>query len=78
MIMTDMEDKYRERWQDKRKKTYDWKRLIIMLLATFAVFVVMDKLNQVSVKEDPAVEYTATDTTRTPQTQNPSAEDARP
>ncbi len=78
MIMTDMENKYRERWQDKRKKTYDWKRLIIMVLALVAVFVVLNKLNQVGVKEAPAVEYTTPDTSRTPQTQNPSTEDARP
>lgn len=67
--MTDLDEKYRERWQDKRKKTYDWKRLAIMVLALIAIFIVLNRLNKVSEKELPSIEYTAPDSSQAPQTQ---------
>ncbi|MCB5247733.1 MAG: hypothetical protein PHD87_00270 [Candidatus Cloacimonetes bacterium] len=68
--MTDIEEKYRERWQDKRKKTYDWKRLVIMILATFAIFILIDRLNKVGQSQAPATEFTAPDSAAAPQTPN--------
>lgn len=61
--MTDIEEKYRERWQDKRKKTYDWKRLVIMVLALIAIFIILNRLNKVGVKDKPATEFVTPDST---------------
>ncbi len=56
--MTDIEERYRQRWQDKRKKTYDWKRLVIMVLALIGIFILINRLNKVGEKDKPAVEAT--------------------
>ncbi len=55
--MTDVDEKYRERWKDKRKKTYDWKRLIIMILALVAVLYALNRLNNVGKNDEPKVEF---------------------
>lgn len=55
--MTDIEEKYRERWKDKRKKTYDWRRLIIMILALIAVLYALNRLNKVGKTQEPGVEF---------------------
>ncbi len=76
--MTDVEEKNRERWQDKRKKTYDWKRLVIMVLALVAIFFVINRLNRVGSSDKPAIEFVSPDSARTPETQTPPAEGVNP
>jgi hypothetical protein len=41
------EDQNKESWRDRRKKSYDWKRLIIMTLALVAIFILINRLNKV-------------------------------
>lgn len=42
-----MNDKLRERWQDRRKKSFNWTRILIMLGALIAIIVVMSKLSTI-------------------------------
>ena len=58
--MTDVDEKYRERWQDKRKKTYDWKRLVIMVLALIAILYALHRLDNVGKSDEPKVEFVDT------------------
>ncbi|NLW19197.1 MAG: hypothetical protein GXY81_05855 [Candidatus Cloacimonetes bacterium] len=55
--MTDIDEKYRERWKDKRKKTYDWKRLVIMILALIAILYALNRLNKVGKTQESGVEF---------------------
>ena len=64
--MTDIDEKYRERWQDKRKKTYDWKRLVIMVLGLIAIFIILNRLKKVGVKDKPATEFVTPDSLEGP------------
>lgn len=45
--MKDVNDKLRERWQERRKKSFNWTKILIMLGALIAILVVMSKLNTV-------------------------------
>lgn len=45
--MNDFNDKLRERWQDKRKKSFNWTKVILMMAALIAIVFVMTRLNQV-------------------------------
>lgn len=76
--MADTEDKQRERWQDKRKKSYDWKRMVIMVLALVAIFIVINKLNKVGDIDVPATQYTTPDSVNTPKAPVAPAEGANP
>lgn len=42
--MKDMNDKLRERWQDRRKKSFNWTKILIMLAALIAILYVMSQL----------------------------------
>lgn len=44
--MSDIKQKLDERWHTKRKASFNWVRVIIMLLILIAILVVMNKLNQ--------------------------------
>lgn len=44
--MNDLNDKLRERWQDRRKKGYNWTKLIAMVLVLVAILVAMNYLNK--------------------------------
>ncbi|MBP7310083.1 MAG: hypothetical protein KA984_02200 [Candidatus Cloacimonetes bacterium] len=46
--MGDLQDKMKERWQEKRKKSYNWPKLIIMILAVVAIFYAMNRLGNTS------------------------------
>jgi len=46
--MGDLQDKMKERWQEKRKKSYNWPKLIIMILAVVAIFYAMNRLSNTS------------------------------
>lgn len=43
--MRDINDKLRERWQDRRKKSFNWTKILIMVGALVAIIVVMTKLS---------------------------------
>lgn len=45
--MSDLQDKYKERWNDRRKKGYEWKKLAIMGLALVALLVLINRLGRV-------------------------------
>ena len=62
--MNDMQDKMRERWQEKKKKAYNWPKVIIMLLALAAIFFVMGRLDKASQKTN-VPSATITDTLST-------------
>ena len=42
--MRDINDKLRERWQDRRKKSFNWTKILIMFGALVAIIVIMSKL----------------------------------
>ena len=42
--MKDINDKLRERWQDRRKKSFNWTKILIMLAALIAILYVMSQL----------------------------------
>ena len=44
--MSDLQDKYKERWSDRRKKGYDWKKLAIMGLALVALLILINRLGR--------------------------------
>lgn len=44
--MGDIKRKLDDRWQNKRKRSFNWVRVIIMLLVLVAILVIMNKLNQ--------------------------------
>jgi hypothetical protein len=45
--MNDFDDKMKERWQQHRKKAYNWPKLLLMVLAVVAIFYVMNRSPQV-------------------------------
>ena len=50
-------------WRTPRKKTYDWKRLIIMVVLLVVILIAIDRLNKISkVSEQPAAEFIESDT----------------
>ncbi|HNT52159.1 MAG TPA: hypothetical protein PKH19_02060 [Candidatus Syntrophosphaera sp.] len=52
--MPDYQDKYRERWQDRRKKGYNWKKLAIMVLALVGLLILMNRLGRMGSAQTPA------------------------
>lgn len=44
--MNDMNDKIRERWQDRRRKGYNWTKLLVMLAVLVAIIFAMNRLNK--------------------------------
>ena len=59
--MDDFNDKMNDRWKEKRKKAYNWPRLIIMILALIAILYIMNHLgNTKNVVQTPSA--TVTDT----------------
>lgn len=46
--MADIKRKLDDRWNNKRKSSFNWIRVIVMLLILIAILVVMNKLNQAS------------------------------
>ena len=46
--MGDLQDKLQERWQEKKRKAYNWPKLVIMILLVVAIFYAMNKLNDAS------------------------------
>ncbi|MBP9038374.1 MAG: hypothetical protein KBF72_02325 [Candidatus Syntrophosphaera sp.] len=50
-------------WHTPHKKTYDWKRLIIMVVLLVAILIAINRLNKMStVTEKPAAEFIESDT----------------
>lgn len=62
--MNDLHEKMRERWQDKKKKAYNWPKVIIMLAALAAIFYAMGRLDTAS-RKSVAPSATITDTLAT-------------
>ncbi|HNZ88164.1 MAG: hypothetical protein QM209_00695 [Candidatus Cloacimonadota bacterium] len=59
--MNDFNDKMKERWKDKRKKAYNWPRLIIMVLALIIILYLMNHLgNTKNVVQNPSASVTDT------------------
>ena len=59
--MDDFNDKMKDRWKEKRKKAYNWPKLIIMVLALIAILYIMNHLgNTKNVVQTPSA--TVTDT----------------
>jgi len=44
--MDDMNDRIRQRWQDRRAKNYNWKKLIIMVLALVLIILAINELGK--------------------------------
>ncbi|MDZ4182101.1 MAG: hypothetical protein U1B83_04425 [Candidatus Cloacimonadaceae bacterium] len=44
--MNDMNDKIRERWQDRRRKGYNWTKLLVMLAVLVGIIFAMNRLNK--------------------------------
>lgn len=66
--MRDINDKLRERWQDRRKKSFNWTKILIMFGALVAIIVIMSKLgtmDNIDMKNSSAA--VPVDTTRTEQ-----------
>jgi len=42
--MDDFDDKMKERWHERRKKAYNWPKLLIMLFVLVAIFYAMGRL----------------------------------
>ena len=61
--MNDMNDKIEERWRQRRKKGYNWPKLIIMVIILVAIIYVMSFLqrmgNVVNVPTAEVVDSTA-------------------
>ncbi len=59
--MDDFNDKMKERWQNKRKKAYNWPKLILMVLALIVILYLMNHLgNTKNVVTNPAASVTDT------------------
>ncbi len=58
--MDDFNDKMNDRWKEKRKKAYNWPRLIIMILALIAILYIMNHLGNTKNVQTPSA--TVTDT----------------
>lgn len=55
--MSNFEDKSKERWTERRKSGYNWKKLLIMLIMLVALIVLMKRLDNASrVPNRPAAE----------------------
>lgn len=67
--MDDFEDRMKERWKERRKKAYNWPKLLIMLGVLIAIFYAMGRLNDTkNVVVNPSasvIDSTQTDTVRT-------------
>jgi len=67
--MNDFEDKLKERWKERKKKAYNWPKLLIMVFVLIAIFYTMNRLsNTKNVVVNPAastIDSTQTDTIRT-------------
>ena len=44
--MDDMNDRIRQRWQERRHKNYNWKKLIIMVLALVLILLAINELGK--------------------------------
>ena len=44
--MDDLNDKMKERWEQRRKKSYNWTKLLIMVAALIAILWGMTQLNK--------------------------------
>lgn len=42
--MDDFEDKMKERWRERRKKAYNWPKLLVMLFVLVAIFYAMGRM----------------------------------
>ncbi|MDD2228011.1 MAG: hypothetical protein PHY48_01205 [Candidatus Cloacimonetes bacterium] len=68
--MEDFEDKMKERWQQRRKKAYNWQRLLLMILVVVAIFYTMARLqNTGNIVTKPAA--SVVDTLAADKVQNP-------
>ncbi len=66
--MDDFEDKMKERWKERRKKAFNWPKLIIMTLALIVILYLMNHLGETNRIVNPSastVDTTQTDTTHT-------------
>lgn len=48
--MNDLNDKMKERWHTRRRKSYNWTKLILMVLVLVAILWGMGQLNKVNDK----------------------------
>nr|MDK2850893.1 hypothetical protein [Candidatus Cloacimonadota bacterium] len=56
--MSDLNERIGERWHDRRKKGYNWPRLIIMLIILIAIMYGMGILQRMgNVTTEPAAEF---------------------
>lgn len=55
--MSDLNERIEERWRDRRKKGYNWPRLIIMLIILVAIIYGMGILQRMgNITSEPAAE----------------------
>ncbi len=59
--MNDFNDKIKDRWKEKRKKAYNWPKLILMVLALIIILYLMNHLgNTKNVVQNPSASVTDT------------------
>ena len=67
--MSDLNDKNKDRWTDRRKSAYNWKRLIFMFLLLAAILILIKKLDTIGQRENSTtieiIDSTATPTDTT-------------
>jgi len=44
--MSDLKDRMQERWNQRRKKSYNWIKPVLMLIALFAILYIMQQFNK--------------------------------
>jgi ABC-type nitrate/sulfonate/bicarbonate transport system permease component len=68
--MQDFEDRMKERWQQRRKKAYNWQKLLLMALVLVAIWYTMARLqnadNIVSTPSASSVDSLAKDAEQNP------------
>lgn len=43
--MGEFDNKYKERWTDRRKSGYNWKKLILMVLLLVGIFILIRRMD---------------------------------
>ena len=59
--MNDFNDKIKDRWKEKRKKAYNWPKLILMVLALIIILYLINHLgNTENIVQTPSASVTDT------------------
>lgn len=71
--MGEFDNKYKERWNDRRKSGYNWKKLLLMILLLVGIFIVIKRMDNFGQsKARPAAEVIDSTAAPTPDSVNTS------